>query len=193
MTNQLTRRNQQNAGARRPGAVLGVMCLAVFAVNVNTTIVNVTLPTLVRELGATTRELQWVVDAYLLVFAALVLAGGSLSDRLGRRAVLVFGLAVFGLGNALAGWCHTPGELIAARAFTGIGAAAVFPTTLSIISQVYRERAARAKAIGTWGAVSGLAVAFGPITGEVLLERFWWGSTFLVKLPVALLAIALVV
>ncbi|SNS10884.1 drug resistance transporter, EmrB/QacA subfamily [Geodermatophilus pulveris] len=176
----------------RPGAVLAVMCLAVFTVNVDTTIVNVTLPTLVAELGATTRDLQWIVDSYLLVFAALVLAGGSLSDRLGRRALLVAGLAVFGLGNALAAVAGTPGELIAARAFTGIGAAAVFPTTLSILTQVFRERAARARAIGLWGASTGLAVAFGPITGGALLEQFWWGSTFLVKLPIALLALALV-
>jgi len=180
-------------GTRRPGAVLAVLCLAVFAVNVDTTIVNVALPALVRQLGATTRQLQWIVDAYLLVFAALVLAGGSLSDRLGRRAVLVAGLAVFGIGNTVAAFCHSPDQLIAVRAVTGIGAAAVFPTTLSIITQVYRERAARARAIGIWGATTGLAVAFGPITGGALLQRFWWGSTFLVKAPVALLAIALVV
>lgn len=178
--------------ARRPAAVLAVMCLAVFAVNVDTTIVNVALPALVRQLGATTRQLQWVVDAYLLVFAALVLTGGSLSDRLGRRAVLIVGLAVFGVGNAVAAFCTTPNQLIAVRAVTDIGAAAVFPTTLSIITQTYRERAARARAIGVWGATTGLAVAFGPITGGALLERFWWGSTFLVKAPVAVLAIALV-
>jgi len=176
----------------RPGAVLAVMCLAVFTVNVDTTIVNVTLPRLVADLGASTRDLQWIVDSYLLVFAALVLAGGSLSDRLGRRRTLVFGLVVFGLGNALAAVCTTPGQLIAARAFTGIGAAAVFPTTLSILTQVFTERAARAKAIGIWGASTGLAVAFGPITGGALLERFWWGSTFLVKLPIALGAVVLV-
>jgi MFS family permease len=122
--------------ARRPGAALAVMCLAVFTVNVDTTIVNVTLPTLVAELGATTRDLQWIVDSYLLVFAALVMAGGSLSDRYGRRLVLVLGLAVFGLGNAVAAFADTPGQLVAARAFTGIGATAVFPTTLSILTQV---------------------------------------------------------
>ena len=180
------------AAAARPGVVLAVMCLAVFAVNVDTTIVNVTLPTLVRDLDATTRELQWIVDAYLLVFAALVLAGGSLSDRFGRRATLLVGLAVFGLANAAAGLCETPEQLIAARAVAGIGAAAVFPTTLSILSQVFTDRAERAKAIGLWGASGGLAVAFGPVTGGALLEQFWWGSTFLAKVPVALLAIALV-
>ena len=178
--------------AARPQAVLAVMCLAVFTVNVDTTIVNVTLPTLVSELGASTRDLQWIVDSYLLVFAALVLAGGSLSDRYGRRAVLLLGLAVFGLGNTLAAFAGTPEQLIAARAFTGIGAAAVFPTTLSILTQVFRDRRSRARAIGLWGASTGLAVAFGPITGGALLESYWWGSTFLAKLPVALVAIALV-
>jgi EmrB/QacA subfamily drug resistance transporter len=169
------------------------MCLSVFVVNVDTLLVNVTLPTLVRELGATTRELQWIVDAYLLAFAALVLAGGSLSDRLGRRRVLVLGLTVFALGNALAGLCDTSGQLVAARALTGVGAAAVFPSTLSIITHVHPERAARARAIGIWGATGGLAVAFGPITGGALLQSFDWGATFLVKVPVALLAVVLAV
>ena len=176
----------------RPAAVLAVMCLAVFAVNIDATIVNVALPTLALDLDANTRELQWVVDAYLLVFAALVLAGGSLSDRYGRRRLLVTGLVVFGAANAASAWCETPAQLIATRALAGLGAAAVFPTTLSIISQVYPDRAARARAIGLWGAVTGLAVAFGPITGGALLEDFWWGSTFLVKVPVAVLAVGLV-
>ncbi len=175
------------------GLALAVLCLSAFAVNVDTTIVNVTLPTLVAELGAGTRDLQWVVDAYLLVFAALVLAGGALSDRLGRRRVLVAGLVLFGLGNAMAGLAETTGQLIAARAATGVGAAAVFPTTLSLITTLFTERRERAAAIGIWGASTGLAVALGPITGGALLQAFWWGSTFWVKVPVALLAVVLVV
>jgi EmrB/QacA subfamily drug resistance transporter len=177
----------------RPGLVLVVMCLAVFAVNVDTTIVNVTLPTLVRELGATTRDLQWIVDAYLLVFASLVLAAGSLSDRLGRRRMLVAGLVVFGAANAAAAFADTTGQLIAARAVAGLGAAGVFPATLAIITRTHRQRAERARAIGIWGAVAGLAVAFGPITGGALLDHFWWGSTFFVKLPIAALAVVLTV
>ena len=175
----------------RPLAVLAVSCLAVFTVNVDTSIVNVTLPTLARELDASTRDLQWIVDSYLLVFAGLVLAGGSLSDRFGRRALLVAGLAVFGLGNALAALTETPDALIAARALTGVGAAAVFPTTLSVLTQVFPERAARARAIGLWGASTGLAVAVGPISGGALLEQYWWGSTFLVKLPLAAVVLLL--
>ncbi len=174
------------------GLALAVLCLSAFVVNVDTTIVNVALPTLVGALDASTRDLQWIVDSYLLVFAALVLAFGALSDRLGRRRVLLVGLVVFGVGNALAGLSDTTGQLIAARAFTGVGAAAVFPTTLSLITTIFVERKERAAAIGLWGASTGLAVALGPITGGALLEAFWWGSTFWVKVPVALLALALV-
>ena len=174
------------------GPALAVLCLSAFVVNVDTTIVNITLPTLVSELGASTRDLQWVVDSYLLVFAALVLAGGALSDRLGRRRVLLVGLVLFGIGNALSGLSDSTGELIASRAFTGLGAAAVFPTTLSLITTLFVERRERAAAIGVWGGVTGLAVALGPITGGALLEAFWWGSTFWVKVPVALLALVTV-
>ena len=181
--------------ARPParGLALAVLCLSAFVVNVDTTIVNVTLPTLVTELGASTRDLQWVVDAYLLVFAALVLAGGALSDRLGRRRVLLAGLVLFGLGNALAGLSETTGQLVAARAFTGLGAAAVFPTTLSLITTLFVERRERAAAIGIWGASTGLAVALGPITGGALLQSYWWGATFWVKVPVVVAAVVLVV
>jgi EmrB/QacA subfamily drug resistance transporter len=167
--------------------------LAVFAINVDTTLVNVTLPTLVRDLDASTSQLQWVVDAYNLAFAALVLAAGSLSDRFGRKGALVTGLAVFGLGTAAGSLATSTGQLITARAVMGIGAAIVFPNTLSILSNVFTDRAERAKAIGIWGATTGMGVAFGPIVGGWLLEHFWWGSAFLAMAPVAALAIALVV
>ena len=173
--------------------VLAVLCVAVFAINVDTTLVNVTLPTLVRELEASTSQLQWVVDAYNLAFAALVLAAGSLSDRFGRKGALVSGLAVFGLGTAAGSLATSTGQLVAARAVMGIGAAIVFPNTLSILSNVFTDRAERAKAIGVWGATTGMGVAFGPIVGGWLLEHFWWGSAFLAMAPVAALAIVLVV
>ena len=173
-------------------AVLFVVCLCAFAVNIDTTIVNVTLPTLVRELGATTRELQWIVDAYNLTFAAFVLAAGALGDRFGRRGTLIVGLSVYAVANVVASLTSSPGELIAARLVMGIGAAIVFPTTLSISANVFSDRAGRAKAIGIWGAVTGLAVACGPIAGGALLEAFSWEATFLVKAPVALVAIGLV-
>lgn len=171
---------------------LAAVCLCAFAVNLDVTIVNVTLPRLVVDLDASTRELQWIVDAYTLVFAALVLAAGSLGDRFGRRGTLLAGLAVYGAGNGLASLTSSADALIATRAIMGLGAALIFPTTLSIITNVFTERGPRAQAIGLWGAVTGLAIALGPIAGGALLESFSWPATFLVKVPVALVAIALV-
>ncbi len=170
--------------------ILVSLLLAAYAVNLDTTIVNVALPTLVRELHASNSQLQWVVDAYNLVFAALLLAAGSLSDRLGRKGMLLGGLAVFGLASFAGGLMSTPGELIAARCVMGLGAAMVFPSTLSIISNVFVERTERARAIGLWGATAGIAIATGPIVGGWLLERFSWSSIFFAIVPVAALAAA---
>jgi EmrB/QacA subfamily drug resistance transporter len=184
--------------AREPSAtdrrwkVLAVLCVAVFTINVDGTIVNVALPTLVRQLGASTSRLQWVVDAYQLSFCAFVLAAGSLSDRFGRKGALMTGLAIFGIGTAAGSFGTSTGQLIAARAVMGVGAAIVFPNTLSILSNVFTDRVERAKAIGMWGATTGMAVAFGPIVGGWLLEHFWWGSVFLAMAPAAVLAIVLV-
>jgi EmrB/QacA subfamily drug resistance transporter len=167
------------------GLALAVLCLAAFTINVDTTIVNIALPSLVRQLDASTRELQWVVDAYTLTFAALVLAAGSLGDRYGRKGALLGGLAVFGCATAVGGLVDSAGALIAVRAVMGVGAALIFPSTLSIISNLYTERGERARAIGVWGAMTGLGVALGPVTGGWLLEHFWWGSVFVVMAPVA--------
>jgi EmrB/QacA subfamily drug resistance transporter len=172
--------------------VLAVLCVAVFAINVDVSIVNVALPTLVRELGASTSRLQWVVDAYQLAFCALVLAAGSLSDRFGRKGALMTGLVVFGVGAAAGSLGTSTGQLIAARALMGVGAAIVFPNTLSILSNVFTDRLERAKAIGVWGATVGMGVAFGPIVGGWLLEHFWWGSVFLAMAPVAAVGTVLV-
>src|SRR5581483_6675804 len=172
-------------------AVLAVVCASVYLINLDITIVNATLPTLVRELHAGTRDLQWVVDGYNLTFAAFVLAAGSLSDRYGRRAALVTGLAIFGTASAAGATAGTTGGLIAARLVMGVGAAVIFPTTLSIISNTFTDRRERAQAIGIWGAITGLGVASGPLAGGWLLEHFWWGSVFLYMAPVAALAIAL--
>jgi EmrB/QacA subfamily drug resistance transporter len=167
------------------GVALGVLCLAAFTINVDTTIVNIALPSLVRQLDASTRELQWVVDAYTLTFAALVLAAGSLGDRYGRKGALLAGLAVFGTATAVGGLVDSAGALIGVRAVMGMGAALIFPSTLSIISNLYTERGERARAIGVWGAMTGLGVALGPVTGGWLLEHFWWGSVFVAMAPVA--------
>jgi EmrB/QacA subfamily drug resistance transporter len=170
---------------RGRGLILLTLCLAALIVNLDTTIVNVALPSLVRQTGATTTDLQWVVDAYNLVFAAFVLAAGSLSDRLGRKGMLLAGLAVFGLASLAGSFATSAGLLIAARAVMGLGAAMMFPATLSLLTGVFTARSERAKAIGAWGASAGAGIALGPIVGGWLLERFWWGSIFVFLVPVA--------
>ena len=175
---------------RRRWQILAVLCLSLILVVVNNTIVNVALPTISRELSASTRQLQWIVDAYVLVFCALLLAMGHFGDRNGRRRALRLGLFLFALFSALASRATSPEQLIAASGFMGIGAALVFPATLAVLVSVFRDGRERATAIGIWTACTGLAVALGPITGGLLLEHFWWGSIYLVNVPVALVALA---
>ncbi|MCW3034003.1 MAG: hypothetical protein QOK19_1923 [Solirubrobacteraceae bacterium] len=172
--------------------ILVSLLLAAFAINLDTTIVNVALPTLVGELHASNSQLQWIVDAYNLVFAAFLLACGSLSDRFGRKGMLLWGLALFGLASAAGGLMSSSGGLIVARCFMGLGAAMVFPATLSLISNIFTDRGERARAIGLWGATAGMAIALGPIVGGWLLEQFDWTSIFFAMTPVAALAAALV-
>ena len=176
----------------RRGLVLVALLLAAFIINLDTTIVNVALPSLVRQLGASTTDLQWVVDAYNLVFAALVLAAGSLSDRLGRKGMLLAGLGLFGAASLAGAFGTSSGELITARAVMGLGAALIFPATLSLISNVFTERRERAKAIGLWGATVGVGIAMGPIVGGWLLEQFWWGSVFLFIVPISVIVAVMV-
>ncbi len=177
---------------RHPSLVLPALLLAAFAINLDTTIVNVALPTLARELHATNSQLQWIVDAYNLVFAAFLLAAGSLSDRLGRKGILLAGLGVFGCASVAGGFAASSSQLIAARCVMGLGAAMVFPATLSLISNIFTGRAERARAIGLWGATAGIAIALGPIAGGWLLERFSWASIFFAMAPVAAAAAWLV-
>src|SRR5690348_6198810 len=172
--------------------ILTALLLAAFVINLDTTLVNVALPTLVRELGATTSQLQWVVDAYNLVFAALLLTSGALSDRAGRKGMLLAWLAVFGTASVIGGFTTSPDRLIAARAVMGLGAAMIFPATLSLITNVFTGRAERARAIGLWGASAGIAIALGPIVGGWLLEHFSWASIFFAMGPVAAAAAELV-
>ncbi len=171
--------------------VLGVVCIATYAVLVDTSIVNVALPTLVRELDATTTELKWIVDAYNLAFASLVLVGGSLGDRFGRKSTLMTGLAVFALGNLAATTMSSPEGLMAMRAVMGVGAALVFPATLSIITNVFSDRSERAKAIGLWGAMTGLGVASAPIIGGWVIEQGSWRWVFAVVVPIAVASLVL--
>src|SRR5215472_10925452 len=177
---------------RDKGLILVTLCLAALIINLDTTIVNVALPALVRQIGATTTGLQWVVDAYNLVFAALVLAAGSLSDRLGRKGMLLAGLAVFGAASLAGAFAATIDQLIAARAVMGLGAAMMFPSTLSLLTNVFTGRRRRALAIGLWGASAGVGIALGPIAGGWLLESFWWGAIFVFMAPVAAVVALLV-
>jgi EmrB/QacA subfamily drug resistance transporter len=173
--------------------ILAVLCLSLLIIVVDNSILNVALPTLARPesqggLDATTSQLQWMVDAYTLVFAGLLLTAGSLGDRFGRRGALQVGLAVFGLGSLLSAMANSPSQLIAARALMGIGGAFIMPGTLSLITNVFEGRE-RGRAIAIWAGVAGLAVAIGPVTGGFLLEHFYWGSIFLVNLPIVAVAL----
>jgi len=178
------------ATSRRPATrparkriTLLALCLAAFIISLDVTIVNVALPSLVRQTGATTTDLQWVVDAYNLVFAALVLVAGSLSDRLGRKGMLLAGLGVFGVASLAGSLASSTGQLTGARAIMGLGAAMMFPATLSLLTNVFTARRERAAAIGLWGATTGVGIATGPIVGGWLLEHYWWGSVFLFMVP----------
>ncbi|RZQ61433.1 MFS transporter [Amycolatopsis suaedae] len=176
---------------RRRAGILVAVYAATLAINLDVTIVNVALPSVATELGAGTRGLQWVVDGYNLAFTALVLAAGGLSDRYGRRPALLLGLAGFAVTSVAGALAASTGTLIAARFGMGVFAALIFPTTLSIISNTFRERRQRAAALGGWGAVVGVGVASGPVTGGLLLEHFYWGSVFLALVPLALVAAVL--
>ncbi len=173
---------------KRKPVILSSLLLAAFVINLDTTIVNVALPTLVRQLHASNSQLQWVVDAFNLLFAGSVLAAGSLSDRFGRKGMLLAGLSVFGLASVVGGLTANPGQLIVARAVMGVGAAMVFPSTLSLLTNVFTERRERALAIGLWGAITGVAIALGPIVGGWLIELLGWRSIFFAMAPIAAIA-----
>jgi EmrB/QacA subfamily drug resistance transporter len=167
------------------------MTVCLLVVITGNTILNVAIPTLQRDLGASNGELQWAVDAYILVFAGLLFSWGVIGDRIGRRKVLFIGLTVFALGSVLAAFSSSPLELIAWRAVMGVGGAAVQPTTLAVITNVFPPRE-RGRAIGVWAGTAGLAVAGGPLAGGAVLEHFWWGAVFLIGVPVAVLGIVAV-
>jgi EmrB/QacA subfamily drug resistance transporter len=167
-----------------------VLCLSLLIVTLDNTVLNVVLPTLVRRLGATTTELQWIVDAYVIVFAGLLLVSGSVADRIGRRRTFLTGLVLFAAGSTWAAFSGSVGVLIAARASMGIGGALIMPSTLSIITQMFSDAAERQRAIGLWAGTSGVGIALGPIIGGLLLAHFWWGSVFLINVPIAAIGVA---
>jgi DHA2 family multidrug resistance protein-like MFS transporter len=167
---------------------LAVLAMSLLVICVDNTILNVALPSIGTDLGADSSESQWIVDSYLLVFAGLLLVAGALGDRFGRRRALFGGLAIFGAGSLLAALSGSAHELIASRALMGLGAAAIMPATLSILTNIFPPDE-RPRAIAAWAAVSGLGVALGPVTGGLLLEQFSWTSVFLVNLPLVAAAL----
>jgi DHA2 family multidrug resistance protein-like MFS transporter len=171
--------------------ILGVLVISLLVVILDNTILNVALNTIQEDLHASQADVEWAVNSYVLVFAGLLFTWGILGDRHGRKKALLLGLGIFGLMSVLAAFSQNTGQLIAFRALMGIGGAAVLPQTLSIITNVF-EPQERGRAIGIWAGFSGVAVAVGPITGGFLLEHFWWGSIFLINVPVVIVGIVLV-
>jgi len=183
------------AGAAPAGRwlALAVLCVPLLIISLDNTVLNVALPTLVRKLNATDSELQWIVDAYVLVFGGLMLVSGSLADRVGRKRTFIAGLAVFAVCSLWAAFSGSAAMLIAARASMGLGATLIMPATLSIITNTFTDRGERQRALGIWAGTTGAGVALGPIVGGLLLAHFSWGSVFLINVPIALLGVVLAI
>ncbi|MCX4968961.1 MFS transporter [Streptomyces sp. NBC_00654] len=181
---------------RRRWAILTVLMFSLLIVVLDNSILNVAVKTIASPaptgIGATQSELEWAINSYTLVFAGLLFTAGLLGDRIGRKKVLLFGILVFGIGSGLAALSSSPAELITWRALMGFGAAFVMPATLAVLMNVF-ERDEQPKAIGIWAGSVGLGIAIGPITGGLLLEHFWWGSIFLVNVPVVVVALVAMV
>jgi EmrB/QacA subfamily drug resistance transporter len=163
---------------------LGVLCLSLLVITLDNTILNVAIPDLVRELDASTSQLQWIVDGYTLVFAGLLLTLGSVGDRFGRKGALMVGMVIFGVGSILSGFAGGATVLVFTRASMGVGAALIMPATLSLLTNIFTEPRERARAIGVWAAVAGASGALGPVLGGALLAHFSWGSVFFVNVPI---------
>jgi EmrB/QacA subfamily drug resistance transporter len=188
-------RGNEASPARPPHRwlALAVLCLSLLIVTLDNTVLNVALPTLVRDLGATSTDLQWIVDAYVLVFAGLLLVSGSVADRFGRKWTFLAGLVAFAGCSTWAAFSGSVPVLIAARASMGVGGALIMPSTLALITSMYTDPHERQRAFGLWAATTGAGVALGPIIGGLLLAHFNWGSVFLINVPIAVLALALAI
>lgn len=175
-------------GHPQRNAILAVMCLSLIVIVLDNSILNVAIPTISKTLGASDKDILWILDAYTLVFAGLLLTAGTLGDKFGRRRSLQIGLLLFGAASILGSLADSSMQLIIARGLMGIGGAAIMPATLSIITNVFPPKE-RGRAIGLWAAFAGVGAAIGPLTGGFLLEHFWWGSVFLVNVPFVIFAV----
>jgi len=180
---------------RRRWLILGVLITSLMAIVLDNTVLNVALKTIAEPapagLGASQGQLEWAINSYTLVFAGLLFTFGVVGDRIGRKRMLMIGMLAFGLFSLLSAYSHSPEQLVWARAAMGLGAAAVMPQTLSIISNVF-EPAERPKAIGIWAVAVGIGIAIGPIVGGLLLAHFWWGSVFLINVPFTIASVAVI-
>jgi EmrB/QacA subfamily drug resistance transporter len=175
----------------RQNLILGICCMSVLLVAMDVTIVNVALPAIQRDLHASLSGLQWILDAYTLVVASLLMLSGSISDRVGRRRVFQIGLTLFVAGSLLCSLAHSIDQLIAYRALQGLGASMLNPVALSIVANVFTEPKARANAVGVWGAMGGLAFALGPLLGGALTQAIGWRSIFWVNVPIGIATVIL--
>ncbi|WP_412541336.1 MFS transporter [Longispora sp. K20-0274] len=168
--------------------ILIVLCLSTLVLVIDNMVLTVSIPPIAADLRATAQDIQWIIDSYILVFAGLLLTAGSLSDRFGRRRIMVVGLVLFGAASLAAAYAQNPEQLIAGRVLMGIGGALIMPSTLSILITVFDEKS-RPKAIAVWSAVAMFGLVGGPVLGGVLISHFWWGAVFLMNVPVAAIAI----
>jgi len=174
---------------RRRWWTLAVLAVSLLIIIIDDTIINVAIPTLQRELGTSAAGLQWIVDSFILAFAGLLLTMGTLGDRFGRRRFLQLGLLVFGASSLYGAYAGSTAQLVLTRALMGVGGAMIMPSTLSVLIDVF-PREERVKAIGIWTGVAGAGIPLGPVAAGWLLERYWWGSVFLLNIPIVLVALA---
>ncbi|HEV7709610.1 MAG TPA: MFS transporter, partial [Asanoa sp.] len=165
--------------------ILVVLCLSTLVLVIDNMVLNVAIPPLTEDLGATAQDIQWILDSYILVFAGLLLLAGSLSDRFGRRRIMIIGLVVFGVASLAASFAQNPTQLIAGRVAMGVGGALIMPSTLSILITVFTDDRERRKALTAWSAVAMVGLVGGPVLGGVLIAKFWWGVAFLINVPIA--------
>lgn len=182
----------QDLTAAQRKTILAALSLVLFAAIIDISALNVSLPSIGRELGASTSQLQWIVDVYMLVLATILMFAGSMGDRFGRKRALFIGLTFFGLGSLIGMLAPNPGFVILGRAIQGVGGSTMPPVALAIISNMFLDQQARAKAIGTWGATMGVALAAGPLLGGVLTQYFTWRAVFGINIPIVLTAIIII-